>query len=328
MKIPQKLLLIGCIAVGLLVFLFFRFQIETPPISPANPAHHEQLAQPGGAVVTADSRPREVGLVAKVDVTQHSDLTQAERSKILWNDYQTAPDLRIFVERMRRSPQNGGALYALHAVMECKLIRAAGISGEQSAAFQAKSSGTGVDNVLARQSSFEDLSRRCASFTEAELAGVEQKSLLEWAVNNDELFLIRRKAYSIASLAKQEKAELLGRIVKSRDPILLELLRSTGGTDSDGMVPSFAGVPYAGLDPESYFIAWDLAICRAAGSCGYRTDRVKFECAAGGQCASSLENLLEISSNSKQILPGVRQVADRIFNAIINNDVNAFVGGR
>jgi hypothetical protein len=146
----------------------------------------------------------------------------------MFRAFETADDLRLFVENAKRVPSEGGLLYADAALSECRTFREAGIGQRAAAAIQSHTVNILDQQAVAKQAeSLKWLERRCASFTTDELSLTERRSLITWGAESDPLWKLQRsasKAYT-ATTGPDVRIPLMQSALSTGDPLLLETVR-------------------------------------------------------------------------------------------------------
>lgn len=249
----------------------------------------------------------------------------------LFTRAQTATDLRVFVEAVKREAESGGAFYANEALLQCRLLRNTGLRPESVAALRQKLAMNPDEVSKQRLASLDWLDRRCSGFTDAELSGDEQSYLLSWGVEKDPLMALRRRAHKLDRSNATARQQLLAEMLATQDPLLLEGARGVSMEERAGdgaPVAYLDGVENGGLDIEGYIYAWDLAICRVAGSCNAQDAKLKAECAFAGECLDSVQARVLRAVGSREKFDRISSVADRLQQVIRNQDTKALLDPR
>lgn len=249
----------------------------------------------------------------------------------LFRAFQTADDLRIFVEMAKRVPSKGGLLYADAALTECRTFREEGIGQRAAVGIQSRSTSEPDQQLVKKQAdSLDWLEKRCASFTSDELSLTERRSLITWGADVDPLWKLQRsmsRAYRATS-GGDARTPLMQAALSARDPLLLEIVRSLAWTRQPGASSSVIYVdsaPFGGLDAESFNLAWRLFQCTAASDCGAADAMLRQECALGGVCQDSIEASVRSQAGSSARYDRIVSVAARLSRIASHGDVRAFL---
>lgn len=227
-----------------------------------------------------------------------------------------ATDLRVFAERAKQHPENGGIAYASLAVQQCLMAKnlktVAGKSWEKSAALDPKH----ASDRLAALSLYE---RRCASFTDTEIRGAQE--LLKSGEQKDPVVVLRNQIRR--QLTDTERLDLSARIMEMRDPYLLQnmpLLRAP----KEGEAVYLDGKPYGGVERAEFTMAITLLPCAYGTLCDSSHESVVGQCITTGTCAKDLFELVQRGTSetpgSYERILGIYQ---RLRDVVAANEVGA-----
>lgn len=233
------------------------------------------------------------------------------------------------MEATKQEVQSGGAYYAYDALLQCRLLREIDLRPEKVAALRQQLAVDDNEMAKRRLASLDWLEKRCAGFTDAELGWDEEKYLLSWAVTKDPLMALRRRAHQFDRNNNEARQQLLQDMLATQDPLLLEGVRGVSSVvdrAGDGEPAAYLdGVRDGGLDKVDYMYAWNIAICRVAGSCSVQDVRLQTECALAGECFDSVPAHIQHDVDTQERFERISAVAGRLQQVILNRDVAALL---
>jgi hypothetical protein len=193
--------------------------------------------------------------------------------------YESALDLRAFVDGALRRPAEGGVFYALRALAECRRWREVAAEPEVDVVVQRS------HRELAQRRAWADLAnRRCAGFIDDELADAGVERLLALGAGQaDPLVLAYRDWLDAVTDGRIESvAAALGRVLKRADPALLDWVALTGAdyieADVNGLAPLDETARRRRRD------AWALLPCEFGADCSRPDLGAASRCLGAGLC--------------------------------------------
>lgn len=236
--------------------------------------------------------------------------------------FQGAQNLRAFVEEAKRDPLHGGLYYARAALSECRYFR------KNYAAIRAKFQPEAVGKLYAEDQSLavaqitavELQHARCADFTPDELSIAAVSDLKKLGGASDPYMSLHQELAkgSLDKLTLAQRDEILTRIFAQNEPLLLPLAQQVSQkfTTGDQIMAYVDGVPFGGLTPSQYGLAWQLAACKLDEQCQIADYSVRSACFNEGKCFSSVQELISNQAGDKEAAAKVAQVSDRIVSVI------------
>lgn len=233
--------------------------------------------------------------------------------------YSGAEDLRVFVEKAKLKPEDGGIAYASLAVRHCSAAL-----GLQTSAGKTWDRTTALDQTAApqRMAALELYKRRCASFTHEELAAAAE--VFQTGANSDPVVKVLIAARG--NLDATTRTRLTEEMMRMRDPYSLTsmpLLQSRGG-------PAYLdGIPYGGVDRREYMHAISLLPCAFGAGCDKSHEGVVLQCVAEGTCAKDLFDLVRhASAETPGSYERIMTIYSRLAQVVASGDSSALVPPR
>jgi hypothetical protein len=193
--------------------------------------------------------------------------------------YESAPDLRVFVDAALRRPADGGVFYALRALAECRRWREVATEPEVDVVVQRS------HRELAQRRAWADLAnRRCAGFIDDELADAGVEHLLALGTGQaDPLVLAYRGWLDAVTEGRLESVvAALARVLQRADPALLDWVALTGAdyieANANGRAPLDETARRRRRD------AWALLPCELGADCSRPDLGAASRCLAAGRC--------------------------------------------
>ncbi|MFT3663575.1 hypothetical protein [Piscinibacter sp.] len=235
-------------------------------------------------------------------------------------DFENSADLRIFVEKMKRSAEMGAGLYVSTALLDCLAIRTDLLAPEN----KAKHHEVLLDQSergRQRLADWQFIEGRCAGFSEAELKLDEWSFQTQAAKSKDPMLQLRSKMMNSSARTPQTYMDMLAQLMASGEPLLqrqvpeiLQLIEHIRGKIS------LDGVPYGGLSAPEYWLAWQAGACIANGNCASRPPSIKQRCAFEGECFNSELDAIRADAGSEARFHEVQRVAARLADLIARGD--------
>lgn len=180
-------------------------------------------------------------------------------------------------------------------------------------------------NAEARLAAFRWSDDRCQNFTDSELSSAEFNVMLKSReASMDPLRAVRiKKLDPAASNFRQQQEQLLGELLSFGDPSLLTHASSVAWSGPEARGVFVDSVENAGLDTDSFLLAWRLMACRVAGTCDELNSEMQFICVMWGYCASNEEAGIRLQAGKKY--DRISTVADRLIQIVEEKNVRALM---
>lgn len=233
-------------------------------------------------------------------------------------ELRAAGDLRVFSEKAKLHPEQGGIFYAKRAKFQCLTVFDLIRSGDKQPPIRS-------EDLYAQQDALRKLQNRCANFNAYE---VEPPEVLIGNNNGDVLrdsLLSIQKRLSKAGSNEERKAPLL-ELLERADPELMRL----------ALIPVtergqyFDGEYYPFGSPSNIIgEALGLLACDWGDRCDSDDFEVVYTCALQGRCVADRMSLIDLqlkdNPSSQMSLGDVKRLKDRILLAINSRNINAFM---
>lgn len=174
---------------------------------------------------------------------------------------------------------------------------------------------------------------RCRSFTDGELSYPELKSLkTSREATQDPLLKLRAEVSKTPSgeLDTMQKRDLISKLFSVKEPTMLETVHALAYTDIQGKSGESAiyvnSVPYGGLDPESFNLAWRLMRCKVTATCDAADVGTRRACAYLGVCAHNISEEVRLLSGAQYAK--VLSVADQLVQIVEREDAQGLLPQR
>lgn len=316
-------LLGSAIAVGLIIFVAMIHRSSNDEVE--KPTKGRQLTQGEPRALMVGAPP--ASLPASTTGMGAAPAPLASLGGKRFSDFEGATDLRVFVERMKRSDEQGAGLYVSTAILECVALRTGVLATEQAKALRHQIAQGGSAHAMQRRADWDRIEGRCAGFSEAELNLDEWNFQHQAVKSRDPLLQLRAKLMASAERTPQAFGDMLAPLLASREPLLqrevpglLQVIESVGGQ------VLLDGVAYGGLSRDEYWLAWQLAACTANGSCSTRDPSVLYRCAFEDQCFSSVLDSIRADAGDDAKYVSIERVASRLTDLIVQGDARPLLG--
>lgn len=322
-KPPKRVRLVAVVGIGLLIVLWWTRHVESrrsqtsSSDSVGSPAY---AAKASGAPVAPpeamrrDATPRGGG-------SPPSAAFVASGASLL-REFRDAADLRVFVEKAKRSPERGGIYYASLALVDCMAMRASQLGPQALARRRSVISSNPTESTPQQLAALDWLEARCGGFSSDELRPRELELLETAGKGRDRLYDLRSRAMSLASSNQhdtQHRFALVEDLLKSGDPVLIEQAVWMAGRSnaSQGSAAAYLdNEAHAGLGAEHFALALRLMSCRLTDSCGMKDLQIHHDCVVEARCASSIAKGVQLDAGSTKDHQRISRVADRLLDVV------------
>lgn len=246
-------------------------------------------------------------------------------------DYESAFDLRTFVETAKRKPAQGGIFYALRALSECAEHRLPGRGAAPSISIDVSATDN-QETAIAQLRAMQVLQHRCSGFTPDELSERARRDLRAHGEAAGDLLLLaeRRFSESIAEMNSQMRREAARTVLSLQDPYLLEALGPKimmGGSTSDSATYVLDGKRYHGAAAKEVELAWALIPCAFGARCDQplATIEASLTCLRESRCPKNrFDAVWEPVQWDTTAHGRILQIHDRLREVIRSLEVDAF----
>jgi hypothetical protein len=259
----------------------------------------------------------------------------AAKSAAFLRKYESAIDLRPYVELMKQRPKEGGVYYALLAMQECANGAWLSDSPKDQQALQRHFSKSNDHRIAQAQLAAETrLRSRCSGFTKSEVSSETYRQLLRQGEEMGDPLITAKMNFLRARESKDgaRTSAAMQRVFELQDPQVLSDIGATistvRATKGNGVAYVFDGQRYEGKASVIYGLAWSLVPCAFGAPCDgpLGNSGAAMMCIGQGNCFSNQFDAVRYGTlqGDEAAFGEVMALYKRLTEAIRSNNVAAF----